>query len=375
MRHKKTLFCAADAYALIGGIQSFNRRVIRHLGEFSRSGAIACARVMLHKETPADLPKDLGVECLCAGSSHLTYVLVFLREIFSAETLLIGHIDLLPLAAAARLLRPSLPIVLFVHGDEVWNDPKHRLMRWYEPWILKSVSLIAAVSNFTIQRMSAEFKVPLARFRLFPNAVDELETVSPRETTSPVVLTVTRLGIGDREKNVDKVIRAFAMLKGRVPNAVYEIIGDGCLRPELEKLASQLGIADRVRFLGRISDCELNEALKRASLFVLPSSKEGFGIVYLEAWQRGIPVICGADGAPSEIISDGIDGFVVNSDALGALEERMYQLLTDNDLNRQFGNQGIAKVQSKYLDCHFGSRLKAILMDSGASECNICSVT
>jgi glycosyltransferase involved in cell wall biosynthesis len=271
-----------------------------------------------------------------------------------------------------------LPIVLFVHGDEVWNDPQHRSMRWYEPWMLKSVSTVAAVSDYTIRRMAKEFRLPLARFRLFPNAVDALEDSQQavpivNSVRDPMVLTVTRLGVGDREKNVDTVIRAFAKLQDRMPNATYEIIGDGCLRPELEALALKLGVADRVKFRGQVDDHALDDAYRRASVFVLPSSKEGFGIVYLEAWQRSVPVICADEGAPTGIISDGVDGLFVRRDDVSGLERKLFQLLTDERLRAKLGEQGRAKVQSKYLDKHFGLRLKSLITES-VQQCDaVCT--
>ena len=70
---------------------------------------------------------------------------------------------------------------------------------------------------------------------------------------------------------------------------ILEIVGDGVLRPGLESLAAQIGVERSVRFLGRLADEDLKNAYARASVFAMPSSKEGFGIVYLEAWQFGLP--------------------------------------------------------------------------------------
>lgn len=116
-----------------------------------------------------------------------------------------------------------------------------------------------------------------------------------------------------------------------------------------------------VRFHGRLSDTDLARAYDRASLFVLPSSKEGFGIVYLEAWQRDLPVICSIYGASSEVVTDGVDGFAVDPDDTPALTERMHSLLVDPERARAFGTAGHAKVEAQYLNPAFQKRLGTLL--------------
>jgi phosphatidyl-myo-inositol dimannoside synthase len=98
-----------------------------------------------------------------------------------------------------------LPILLFVHGDEVWNDPRHRNKHWYETWFLRALTKIVSVSAFTAGTMAREFNVPLAKFGLLPNAVDPLKPLpSPSMRQPATILTVTRLGSSDREKNVGR---------------------------------------------------------------------------------------------------------------------------------------------------------------------------
>ena len=122
-----------------------------------------------------------------------------------------------------------------------------------------------------------------------------------RDPSAPwEVVTVCRLA--DARKNVDVVLCTLALLKSRF-SFHYTVIGDGYLRPGFEHLVGELGLTDRVRFTGRVSDEELRRSLAKSDLFVLPSgisqtSFEGFGIVYLEANAHGVPVLaaqCGGD--------------------------------------------------------------------------------
>ncbi len=123
---------------------------------------------------------------------------------------------------------------------------------------------------------------------------------------------MTRLSAKEPYKNVDKVIRAVARLAVTLPTVRLDIVGDGDGKPALMALAESEGVTDRVSFLGRASDHELALAYSRASVFALPSSGEGFGIVYLEAWQRGLPVIGSTEGAAPEVIAHGQDGLLVD---------------------------------------------------------------
>ncbi len=360
---RSTVFCALETYSLIGGLQNFNRRVIQHLGALSLKGCVSPSEVILMRDKPIDCPNIPGVKINAAGQYRLRFLVSTINALRSADLLILGHINLLPLVVAARLLNSKLPILLFVHGDEVWNDPKHRRMRWYETRFLRSVTLIASVSKFTAAKMADAFRVSNTKFRLLPNAIDRIPVPTERERIGLLILTVTRLGLGDREKNVDKVIAAVASLSKEMPDIRYEIVGDGELKPELIALARRFGISEQVRFLGRVDEQALRLAYERANVFVLPSSKEGFGIVYLEAWQHGLPVICSSEGASSEIISDGEDGFAVDPEDIDQLVGRLKSLLSQPDLARTFGARGQMKVEKYYTDEAFRARLGLILSE------------
>jgi glycosyltransferase involved in cell wall biosynthesis len=172
---------------------------------------------------------------------------------------------------------------------------------------------------------------------------------------------VTRLAAHDHGKNIDKVLRAIARLVADIPQLHYTISGDGVLRPQLETLSRELGIQEHVTFSGRVDDAALSEAYSRASVFVMPSEKEGFGIVFLEAWQRELPVICGIKDAACEIITDQVDGFAVDPHNIEALAARISYLIAHPKEARSMGLAGADKVRANYLDTAFQRRLGEIL--------------
>lgn len=180
----RVLFAGLSA-AGHGGIQGFNRRVAAALHDMVPDATT----IMLAEQGR-----------WCFGVS----LLAGLR----GDVLLIGHVNLLPLAWLHRRVRPRGTRILFAHGIEVWDDPAYRAVRRWEPWLMShAIDRIAVVSRYTQRRMAASFGVDADRFTLFPNAVDLPATMAPARH-GRTILTVTRLGAGEREKHVDKLVRA-----------------------------------------------------------------------------------------------------------------------------------------------------------------------
>jgi glycosyltransferase involved in cell wall biosynthesis len=365
-RSSRIVICALETYSQIGGLQNFNRRVVARLAERAVERGESPPVVVLRGDSRGTLP-ELPTVAFHPHARTVDFVRGSITAgVGRADIFVVAHIRLLPIAAVVRCLRPKLKILLFVHGREVWNHAVYPV-RWYHPLLVRAVTRVASVSSYTAEIMAREYKIPPSRFRLLPNAVDPIAAATEaRPRDKATLLTVTRLGPAEGEKNVDKVIRAVALLRERRPEIRYEIVGEGALRPELEKLAKQIGVDDIVTFLGRVDDASLHAAYARASVFVLPSSQEGFGIVYLEAWQRGLPVVCGSRGASTEIVADQSDGLVVDPDNIELIADRLHVLLSQPDLARAMGERGRRKVEENYLDPAFRKNLDRILDELAA---------
>lgn len=364
----KIAFFALESYSLVGGLQQFNRRVVSALSELSQKYNGTQPIVILKGDKPEhvkDGPEHVVFKA--CGQSRKAVVREVLAESTRADVMLLGHINLLPMALLAKCVHPSLKIVLFVHGDDVWNDPTYRSMKFWDPLILRFIDRIASVSEFTANRMAKEFGVPCEKFTIFPNAVDSLANINTSKDTvkkeRPMLLTVARLAEHDGGKHHDSVLRAMPKILAQIPSTRYRIVGDGVLRPKLEALAEELNITHAVDFVGRISNDELARFYSEASLFVMPSEKEGFGIVFLEAWQRGIPVICGSEDASHEVITDGIDGFAIHHADIELLAEKILYILQNPEKAMEMGKAGQRKVQEKYLMTNFTQNLDQLIAE------------
>ena len=136
-----------------------------------------------------------------------------------------------------------------------------------------------------------------------------------------------------KEKGADVLLRAFAKVSAKVPKARLIIAGDGAERANLEALATKLNLGSTVRFTGHLRGEDVDRALRGAWVQVVPSLwDEPFGIVAIEAMARGTAVIASSSGGLSEIVDDGIDGFLVPPGNVEALSEKLTALLTDKPL-------------------------------------------
>ena len=127
-----------------------------------------------------------------------------------------------------------------------------------------------------------------------------------------VIITLGRLAAEERYKGVDEVLQVLPSLAKEIPNIAYLVAGDGSDRARLEQKARQLGLEERVIFAGRISEEEKPEHYRLADAYVMPSSGEGFGIVFLEALACGIPVIGSKIDGSRDALLDGRLGILVN---------------------------------------------------------------
>jgi teichuronic acid biosynthesis glycosyltransferase TuaC len=151
-----------------------------------------------------------------------------------------------------------------------------------------------------------------------------------------------------RKRHAD-VLRALAVLGDRHPRLRYKIIGDGPERPILESLAARLEVSDRVDFLGQLDPGRALEEARRCTLFVMPSTEEAFGVVYIEAMAGGLPAIgCRGEPGPEEIAAAG-DGFVlVPPGDIERLTQRIDELLGDPHRLREAAQRARATVAANF---------------------------
>jgi glycosyltransferase involved in cell wall biosynthesis len=143
------------------------------------------------------------------------------------------------------------------------------------------------------------------------------------------------------------LLRAFAGARKEVPELTLDIAGRGQLEPALKALAKELGVNEAVRFLGHVSP--IQDAIERASAVVVPSMGEGFGMVALEAMERGRPVVAAAIGGLGELVREGVTGLLAEPGDEASLRQAIVRLASDPELARQMGAAGRARAEQRFL--------------------------
>lgn len=162
-------------------------------------------------------------------------------------------------------------------------------------------------------------------------------------------------------KRVEDVVRVFEKVQAQVPSTLL-LIGDGPERQNLERLCRELGLGQKVRFLGKQDAIE--ELLAICDLFIVPSEKESFGLAALEAMACEVPVISSNGGGLPEVNLHGITGFVSNVGDVEDMARNAIRLLQDEDMLREFGANALAQARKFDIDNilpHYEAYYQAVL--------------
>jgi phosphatidyl-myo-inositol dimannoside synthase len=233
--------------------------------------------------------------------SKVAFATAALRLGARSDRIVCGHIGQLPVAWAAATIRPKLRYYVVAHGIEVW-----RRFTLIERMALRRARRILCVSEYTRQQVLNHSRLPPERAAVLFNALDPRlnpTSASPASKGPPVILSVSRLSIADNYKGIGHLISAMPAVREKIRDARLRIVGRGDGMPGLQSLVRKLNLENSVEFAGYRSDSELNQDLDGCRLFALPSQKEGFGLVYLEAMAHGRPCLGARSGGVPEVIT------------------------------------------------------------------------
>lgn len=256
--------------------------------------------------------------------------------------------------ARARVGLPGLrrPALCWMHGIEVWQDARPDHLR-----ALRACDLVLVNSRYTLERArSLHGGFEHARVCWLGTEEDRPAPTADLEGP-PTVLIVGRIDAREDYKGHRELIDAWPQVVAAVPNARLVIAGDGSGRAALQRLAGASAVGDRIELTGFVPDAELDALWQRATVFAMPSRGEGFGLTYIEAMRRGVPVLASVHDAAPEINLHGVTGYNVDLDRDGELAERIVELLRDRDHARGLGRAGQARWAEHFRYGAFRARL------------------
>lgn len=259
----------------------------------------------------------------------------------------------LPHATSAWMAREMyaeydrLPVVTTLHGTDITIVGQHPSLHSITRFSILRSDAVTAVSGFLARETAESFQVPEERIRVIPNFVD---TDRYRREGKPCHRSALAPE-GERilmhisnfrpVKRVQDAVEVLARVTARVPSRLV-FIGDGPERVRAQTRAEDLGVKDRVLFLGKSPS--VDELLPCADLFLLPSESESFGLAALEAMACGVPVVASRVGGVPEVVEDGVSGHLAEPGDVEAMAEAALGTLEDDERWRRMSRaaRGVA---------------------------------
>jgi glycosyltransferase involved in cell wall biosynthesis len=357
----KILVLATDIFSR-GGIARYTSTLCSTLGQMLGPENVD-ALCFFDWGYAGNLPSDFRVTGMVSAGTRasLRSRLRFLSECGRAgfkgyDLVIANHVALAPVAVAMKLAFGT-PYWVSCHCIEVWWGTSS----WRRA-ALRNADFILPVSGYTADLVRKIDGIRSSKVTVVYNAIPNsfAELLMPQRGASNGVkknlcgrflLSVCSLAGKNEFKGVDTVIRVLPKILKVIPDLRYVVVGDGELRKNLEGLAADTGVADRVSFVGEVSDVELARLYRGCDVFVLPSrgqheagtvGGEGFGRVYVEAALAGKPVVGSRVGGASEAVLHGRTGLLVNPNSGDEVAEGLLTILTDADLAACMGAEGRA---------------------------------
>ncbi|HMI02656.1 MAG TPA: glycosyltransferase family 4 protein [Pedobacter sp.] len=327
----KVLFLALNTFDSTGGVQKVCRTLCYCFKDILGGNFRAFC---LHGEKPD--PKYINsLQFKAFKGSKITFAFSSLIRGATSPAIIISHINLISIALLIRVFNKRSKIVLLAHGTEVWRN----LPIW-KKWFIKNHVHIWSVSNYTkqvlekrhcIRKSSYVVSNCLDPFLQPPAKFDKPAYLIERYALSedqPVLLTICRLSEHEHFKGYDQVIHLMKSLSNNFPDVRYLLCGESDQQEfdRLNHLILKNNLEQMVSLPGFIPDEELTDHYLLADLFILPSQKEGFGLVLIEAAVCGCRIISGnADGSPDAMLKGKL-GTLINP----ADQNELYLAIQEN---------------------------------------------
>jgi phosphatidyl-myo-inositol dimannoside synthase len=335
--HFDVLFLTLKVFSATGGIEKVCRVAGRGITDIADENEKMNVQVFSLHDPDSDIDEKYIPSKNFTGFSNQK--IRFIRQASlqgkKSSVVILSHINLLLVGFLIKLISPSTKLVLFAHGIEVWGP-----LSIFRRKMLSRCDLILAVSSYTKNILHQKFMLPDDKVEVFNNCLDPF--LPPPVHTGKdktllhqygftdshfIIATLTRLSSKEQYKGYDHVFYAISELRHKYPGIRYMMMGkyDDEEKTRLDGIIQSLNIEAYVCFTGFVPDEELAKHFSIADAYVMPSKKEGFGIVFIEAMYYGLPVVAGSKDGSADAVCDERLGILVNPDSqreiTGAIEK------------------------------------------------------
>jgi len=369
----KVLFLTLKTFSFTGGIEKVCRSLCRVMYDLSEEGLIqSTVFSMYDKNTDRD-SRYLSKQQFhgFGGRKELFVIQSFLYGL-KADVILLSHIHLINIVYFIKKIHPHKKIYLLAHGIEIWkklSDPKLKM--------LNQLDKIICVSAFTAQKIREMHRIPAARLEVLNNCLDPFYHLSTQFEKPKVLLdryhlnnenlilfSLSRLSSSEKYKGYDHTIELLPKLLKTYPNLIYLLGGkwDAIEKKRLDDLIEKNNLKNHIRMVGFIDETELTEHFLLSDLFILPSKKEGFGIVFIEAVASGLRVIAGNKDGSVDALRNGTLGVLIDPDDPQGILKNICNLLQHTQTETEKKN-----LQEKCLQAfgypHYLNSVKNLLLN------------
>lgn len=302
-------FCSPEIINSYGGVQTYMRLIARALSDSNKLDITVSLKEQAHQYCNTLYDKPF----FPAGNSKGIYLYNIISKKKRSKPVLFGHLNQAPLGFLLKKFKVVKKYGIVLHGIEAWQKVSYLKLK-----ALQQADLIICTTPYTRDTVLGKNNFTNNNFKILPLALEperfkaSNNIISDGKKNIMNLLSVARLDASERYKGIDTCLKAVKELKKEGLDVSYNVIGDGNDKNYLENMALNLGITDCVQFCGKVSDEELDEYYKWSDLFLLPSEKEGFGLVYIEAMNYGLPVIAARSGGVPWVINEGQTGFLID---------------------------------------------------------------
>jgi glycosyltransferase involved in cell wall biosynthesis len=364
----RLLVLLTDLFDKVGGIQTLNRSLVKALSEIAKENNHTVTLLVLNdhgknKDTSRYIDSNY-VKYLPFNGSRFKFIASVIYYAFNASVIFIGHINFSPIITCLKLINLKTKILQMVYGVEV-----SKKLPFLYVIGMNQIDKIISISLDTKDKMLSSHKINKNKFEILPCTLDpfygeDVILKTNEELLFPkgkMILTVSRLEASEKYKNIELVIKTMPNILEEVPDAFYVIVGEGTDRNRLEVIANNKGLSEKVIFKGNIPASDLGSYYNSCDVFVLPSTGEGFGIVFLEAMYYSKPCIGAKAGGVPEVIEDGKTGILCD-DNVKSLSESVIRLLKDKSLSALMGKAGHERFNDKFSFQIYKKKLKEIMI-------------
>ncbi|MDQ6843593.1 MAG: glycosyltransferase family 4 protein [Bacteroidota bacterium] len=337
----KTLFLTLRVFSATGGIEKVCRIMGKALYEESikNDGVVHICSMYDRQEDAFNNLYFPSENFRGFGINKLHFIKEMVQAASRVDRVILSHINLLLIGWLIKKKAPSIKIILLAHGIEIWHplSPRKRNMLWH-------CDAILAVSSFTRNKIIEQHKLLEEKCKVLNNCIDPFLSAPSRHKKNEallnkygysgkdkILLTLTRLSSKERYKGYDKVIRAVAGLLKTYPTIKYLIAGgyDTAEKSFVDSLIQETGLQQNVLMPGYIKEEELEDHFALSDMYVMPSRKEGFGIIFIEAMYYGLPVIAGNQDGSADALLQGRLGQLINPEDVAAISRAIENILED----------------------------------------------